>query len=435
MATILTPASTAFFTDALLTPISAERPAGVDITIEPEWQEIREARRSDDPGNQGKWEVDRKTANWHAVQDLTVSALSNKSKDLRLACWLTEAGVNLHGFSGLRDGLYLIRGLLEQYWDLGLFPPVEDGEIQYRARPLEFLGGDKLPTSIRMIAATARTDSDRDYSCLDYQESRKVGFEKDLYQANGDIDEDKRQRRLAALASGRISGEMFDAAVKATAAPSVERLSSDFEAAALEFKLLEKTIDEKFGNEAPGFAETRQALADWAQLNDTLVRLKRADQPAIAISDSVPSPSAGEGSFAVSSLPNFSPSFAGRAWDQAEALIRQGQVRQGLAEMAALAALEHGRVRFQRKLSLAEVCLATNRNRLGVAILEELAKQLEELRLDQWESPELIGRVWGLLYKCYRSSPPDSELGARGTLLFDKLARLDPWQAIRWETE
>src|SRR5213076_249264 len=88
----------------------------------------------------------------------------------------------------------------------------------------------------------------------------------------------------------------------------------------------------------------------------------------------------------------------GGSWARAEELIREGKLNEGLAEMTRQAAQEYGRVRFQHRLRLAEICLSTNRQRLAIAILEELAKQIDDLKLDAWESPELLGRVWGRLY-------------------------------------
>ena len=111
-------------------------------------------------------------------------------------------------------------------------------------------------------------------------------------------------------------------------------------------------------------------------------------------------------------------------------LIRSGQVEKGLAEMTRLAASEtNGRNRFQRKLLLAEVCLATKRERLARSILEELAEQIDKFQLELWESSELIGRVWIRLYRLYRLGAESSDLD-RADKLYERLCRLDPWQAL-----
>jgi outer membrane PBP1 activator LpoA protein len=122
---------------------------------------------------------------------------------------------------------------------------------------------------------------------------------------------------------------------------------------------------------------------------------------------------------------------SGSSWQAAEALVRSGQTDKGLAEMMRLAAHETtGRSRFQRKLLLAEVCLQTKRNRLARSILEELAENIDHFHLENWESSELISDVWTRLYRMYASSD-NSDDNDRAAKLYERLCRLDPWQALR----
>ena len=84
--------------------------------------------------------------------------------------------------------------------------------------------------------------------------------------------------------------------------------------------------------------------------------------------------------------------------------------------------------RFERKLLLAEVCLATHRERLARAVLEELAEQIDQHKLDTWEGSELVSGVWTRLYQLYKQNEPsDADEAAK---LYDRLCRLDPWQAL-----
>src|SRR6202000_3026397 len=93
----------------------------------------------------------------------------------------------------------------------------------------------------------------------------------------------------------------------------------------------------------------------------------------------------------------------GDSWQEAEALVRSGDVERGLVAMTRLAAGEtSGRNRFQRKLLLAEVCQASGRERVARSILEELAEQIDKFQLELWESSELISAVWTMLLKLYR---------------------------------
>src|SRR5450631_3327203 len=91
--------------DELLAPIPmAGMPAGIDMRWTPEWDRLKEARRFDDQLEAGRWQKrERKTADWGAVQQLAAMMLRERTKDLQLAMWLTEANIKLQGFPGLRD--------------------------------------------------------------------------------------------------------------------------------------------------------------------------------------------------------------------------------------------------------------------------------------------------------------------------------------------
>src|SRR5581483_10858233 len=113
-------ATALLYTDDFLAPISTEQPVGADLRWTAEWDRIKEARRTDDELDSGKWvKKERKAADWRLVEELASSMLRDRSKDLQLALWLTEAGMKLHGFAGLRDGLRVTRELIVRYWESG----------------------------------------------------------------------------------------------------------------------------------------------------------------------------------------------------------------------------------------------------------------------------------------------------------------------------
>src|ERR1019366_9458989 len=162
--------------DDLLDPISADQPAGADQRWTPEWDRIKEARRADDSLDAGKWEKkDRKSADWGQVWELASGMLRERTKDLNLAIWLTEAGIHLHGFAGLRDGLRICRELLVRYWDNGLFPSLEDGP-EDRAGPFEWLNS-KLVDAIVAVPITALEYQGTDYGLVELPDARRTGSE------------------------------------------------------------------------------------------------------------------------------------------------------------------------------------------------------------------------------------------------------------------
>lgn len=102
----------------LLTPVSADTPTGPDLSFSPEFDQIAELRRFDDPTlDQGEWVRDIKTADWPGVARLCSELLSTRTKDLRLAGWMTEAMSHTRGFAGMADGLDACAALCEFFWN------------------------------------------------------------------------------------------------------------------------------------------------------------------------------------------------------------------------------------------------------------------------------------------------------------------------------
>ena len=100
---------------ALLSPLPGENPGGEDLRYSQVYEEIKKARRYDDPLEQGEWKTELKKADWEGVIRLATEAIGSKSKDLQLAAWLTEALILTEGFEGLGAGLEVINGLLSNF--------------------------------------------------------------------------------------------------------------------------------------------------------------------------------------------------------------------------------------------------------------------------------------------------------------------------------
>jgi hypothetical protein len=218
-----------------------------------------------------------------------------------------------------------------------------------------------------------------------------------------------------------------------------------FQQACYEFRLLEKVIEDKFGEVAPSLSDCRTSLSEINQALSDILDKKRKDEPDSPVTGDVAAGAAGpselqqnvkEGAPVVFRLPLSISNMqgpqqtSGDSWQEAEALIRSGQVEKGLLAMTRLAAAEtSGRNRFQRKLLLAEVCLNSRRERLARSILEELAEQIDKFQLELWESSELISGVWTMLHRLYKQGADGSDADRAGKL-YERLCRLDPWQAL-----
>ncbi len=237
--------------DDLLNPIAGGSPAGADLRYDPVYDKIKEARREEDAIPQGGWDRPRKLADWPAVIKLTSEALATKSKDLQLAVWLTEALLRREGYAGLAGGLTLIRGLIEKFWD-GLFPEIEDGDLELRATPLEWLGG-RLDFAIKSSPINKNG-----HTWWQQKESGSVPSEKE---AENDADKAGKARKKA-LEEGKISGDMFEKGFEATPKVWFRQVAGDLSAALAALEALDALSQEKFADAAPSYRGMKDSLGE-----------------------------------------------------------------------------------------------------------------------------------------------------------------------------
>jgi type VI secretion system protein ImpA len=252
--------------DELLQPIPGDNPAGEDLRYEPVYDEIKEARREDDEGPQGDWERERKLADWPKVIKLATDCLSKQSKDLQLAAWLTEALLRKEGFGGLRSGLELIKGLLANFWD-NVYPEAEDGDLEFRAAPLSWLG-------LKTDMAVKRVPLVRGgYDIFKYEEAQNVGFERDV-----ESDGSKLEARQKKIEEGKLSGEEWEKAFNETAKPVLKQTVADVNGCLVVVAELDK-IGDKFEDAAPSYSSLKRALEDVQRVANTLLKSRLAVDP------------------------------------------------------------------------------------------------------------------------------------------------------------
>jgi type VI secretion system protein ImpA len=264
--------------DTLVLPIPGPNPSGVPLRYAGTYDAIQEARRADDNLAQGDWKRDTKNADWSGVTNLAVEALQVKTKDIQIAAWLVEALVKRHGFPGLRDGLRLVRRLEETFWET-LYPLIEDGDLDPRAAPLEWLN-EKLPATIRGVPVT-RVYEGIAHSWISWDESRMV---ENLLRQNPEAAQDE-------LKEGRITSDQFDRAVASTPRAYYETLLADIDEAFEAWEQLDRTNDEKFGRQSPSLLGVKKTLEDVHALVEGITRRKRELEPDPSADAALGSPS------------------------------------------------------------------------------------------------------------------------------------------------
>lgn len=253
--------------DDLLTPIPGPNPAGENLRYAPLYDKIKEARRQDDDAPQGEWRRERKLADWPLTIKLVTDALAHKTKDLQLAAWLVEAWLRRDGVAGLKDGLDLLRGLVENFWDT-LYPELEDGDAEFRATPLQWVG-DKLEAAVKETPLTRNK-----LNFIQFKESRAVGYEADAAD-----NETKAAARQEAIADGKITGEDFDAAFDATPKSFYANLLENCDAVRESIDSLTETCDSRFGDVSPSFGRLRNVIEEARQTVHILLQKKRETEP------------------------------------------------------------------------------------------------------------------------------------------------------------
>ena len=97
-------------------PVSESSPAGADAKYEPEYEALT--------AEIGKLSsVNRNSPiSWQAVADNGAVILAQKSKDISVAAYMAVALIHTDGAQGFLDGVKLLRGICENFWD-DAFPP------------------------------------------------------------------------------------------------------------------------------------------------------------------------------------------------------------------------------------------------------------------------------------------------------------------------
>jgi type VI secretion system protein ImpA len=238
--------------ERLLSPIDAAAPCGSDPRLDASpvspYQSLKDARlaAADAERNQERGfgqESDAKIAeelakkSWSLIASQGPAMIVSTGKDLEVAAWLTEALLRQHRLPGLRDGLRLLAGLVERYWD-NVFPlPDEDG-LETRLMPIVGLSGYEAEG--RLIAPLKRmplTDGDAPIAFWQYETV-----------ANGAGD------GSSALAA-------FESGVQHSSPEFIRNLVDDGQACLAALDQLDSALQAHADGEKPSFSRLRELVA------------------------------------------------------------------------------------------------------------------------------------------------------------------------------
>jgi type VI secretion system protein ImpA len=248
----------------VLAPLSETEPCGVDLRWDTVYDEIKRARQQRDTA---AFEGEKSAEpDWHFVVDQATEVLATRSKDLQIAGWLTEALLQLHGFAGVHDGLKLINGLIESFWE-HLYPRPDEGDWEPRIAPLVWLTepdrGARLANLLRELPLAPNPADGEVYSYFYWESRAPKGGASDDYNVAA---------RRAEEAARRA--KQFDDAVATASRDYYLSLHDALQGCLAEVARLDAALDQRLGREAPGTTAIRESLAACLDLVKRLMRTK-----------------------------------------------------------------------------------------------------------------------------------------------------------------
>lgn len=250
--------------EELLKPISPEEPCGVDISYDPATQELETLLLGKPEAEFGATVIPAEEPPWEAVRNGCLDLL-RRSKNLRVALVLCLALLRCEGLPGFRDGLVLMRRLLEQYWDT-LFPRLDPEDHNDPTERVNILASFVIPLGtigdpmqfLRKLREAKLTDS------------KKVGrFSL----------EEMAPTPGAAVPVAPVDPGQVQAAFRDTAPESLEKVAS----AVSESMAAANAIDE-FLTKTIGAGRA----VDWKPLIAALNEIRKVLAPFVAQTESVP---------------------------------------------------------------------------------------------------------------------------------------------------
>lgn len=231
---------------SLVAPISGENAVGVDLRKDTSphslYSRIRDARKAARAAERTNLFEEKKSneaeEQWRVVLELVPQVLKEKTKDLEIACWFTEALVRKAGFQGLRDGFIVIRQLIESFWD-NIYPLPDDDGIETRIAALTGLNGEGaegvLIAPIRTSFITESGPDGRPFGYWQYKqalEAQRISSE---------------QGRAEQIAKNEFTLDDIHKAVEQSSQEFYINLRDDVQEALNEYKRIGQLLNERCG--------------------------------------------------------------------------------------------------------------------------------------------------------------------------------------------
>jgi type VI secretion system protein ImpA len=132
--------------DTLLSEISTDAPCGEDVSYDVAFMELERLAEGTAETQVGDHIQEGVEPDWKKVYKLSLDLL-HRSRDLRLILYLTASALRLDGLQGFRDGLALLRGVVERFWE-PLFPQLDPDDDNDPLERMNIIGSLSPPATV-----------------------------------------------------------------------------------------------------------------------------------------------------------------------------------------------------------------------------------------------------------------------------------------------
>jgi len=249
-------------TDLLLAPLPGSQPGGEDLSFSAAFDDIADMRRADDPTlKQGEWVTPIKQADWAGAARLCETLLATRTKDLRLALWLTEARAMTQGYAGLASGLGLCAALCEQHWP-HLHPLPDGDDAEERIGNIAWML-QRLVELASSLPITRGRKGER-FTLLDLQHARQWQAQAERTGQPADTPPTDQPNAITVA--------QFRQAVQDTPAERLRETVDALRSTRAQLQAWQGVVDARLGHDGPSFVSAREALE---QASHELERLAR----------------------------------------------------------------------------------------------------------------------------------------------------------------
>jgi type VI secretion system protein ImpA len=269
-----------FDIEALAAPIAGDVPVGPDLREDTSptspFYRMKDAvasAREADKETETKPDAPGGFAQWRQAMQIGRDWLK-RSKSLVPAVHMTEALVRSDGFNGLRAGTLLLERLVAEYWDNGLYPQPEDGDIGDRT----FLVGGLNTTLLQPLQKVPLFQMRNGEPAALWRFKQSLHLNTFASEDPAKADPAKKKTYDALVKGGAIPFEQFEQDAKAAGlisrrelppgAPFLADVRAALVAAHEAWVRFAALIDEKAGSEAPALGKVTEVLDQTLEMID-----------------------------------------------------------------------------------------------------------------------------------------------------------------------